>query len=96
MALSNLLSAVTATGAGTTVHFSDETRRKSPQAIVHAIISATATVALQGSINNTDWFTIYSFTTTGAQLVDLPPYVRGNVTAYTSGTVSLVLDFVAR
>jgi hypothetical protein len=95
MALSNLLSAVTATGAGTTFSFSDDTRRKTPQAIVHAIISATATAVLQGSIDGTNWFTIYSFASTSAQLVDLPPQVRGNVTAYTSGTVSMVLDFVA-
>lgn len=96
MALTQLLDAATATGAGTTYHFSDQTRQKSPQAIVHAIISNTATAALQGSINGTDWFTIYSFTSTGAQLIDLPPQVRGNVTAYTSGAVSMVLDFVAR
>jgi hypothetical protein len=96
MALTQLLSAVTATGAGTTYHFGDDARRSSPQAIVHAIISATATATLQGSLDGTNWFTVYAFTSTSAQLVDLAPYMRGNCTAYTSGTVSLLLDYVAR
>jgi hypothetical protein len=96
MALTTLLNAVTASGAGTATSFSDDTRRHSPQAIVHTIISNTATAVLQGSLDGTNWFTVYSFASTSAQLVDLPPNVRGNVTSYTSGTVSMVLDHVAR
>lgn len=92
MAVTTLLSGVSATGAGSSFALSDESRRRAPQAIVQAVISATATVALEGSVNGTNWFSIYSWTSSGGQLVDVPSYVRGNVTAYTSGTVSLLLD----
>lgn len=96
MATTTLLSAVGATGAGTGTAFSDDVRARTASGIVQAIISATATVALEGSVNNSAWFTIISFTASGAQVVDLPPYVRGNVTAFTSGTVTLLLDVVPR
>jgi streptogramin lyase len=92
MAVTTLLSGVSATGAGAAVALSDESRRRAPQAIVQAVISGTATVALEGSLDGTNWFSIYSWTEAGGQLVDVPSQVRGNVTAFTSGTVSLLLD----
>jgi hypothetical protein len=92
MASTTLLNAVTSTGAGSTIALSDDSRRRSPQAIVQAIISATATVAIEGSVDGTNWFSIYSWTASGGQLVNVPSYVRGNCTARTSGTISLLLD----
>ena len=96
MAVTTLLNAVTATGAGASYQFSDQTRQRSPQSIVQAVLTGTATAALEGSLDGTNWFTVYSFTSSGAQLVDLPPRVRGNVTARTSGAITLLVDHVAR
>jgi hypothetical protein len=95
MAVATLLNAVVATGAGTAVQFSDGIRAGSLTAIVQAVLAGTATAVLQGSLNGTDWFTVYSFTASGAQVVELPLNVRGNCTAWTSGAVTLLLDYVA-
>lgn len=96
MPVSTLINAAAATGAGTGYQFADEIRVRSPNAIVQAIITGTGTVALEGSLNGSTWFPVTTFSASGAQVIDLPPRVRGNVTAFTSGTVTLLLDFVPR
>lgn len=80
-----LLNAAEATGAGPVFNPpADATVR------LHATISNTATVKLQGSIDGTTWFDLYTVTATEAFTSDAWPYLRGNVTAYTSGTVTLL------
>lgn len=96
MAVATLLNAVAATGAGTAREYSDDVRVRSAYGMVQAVITGSATVALEGSLNGTNWFPVTSFSASGAQVAELPPRVRGNVTAFTSGTVTLLLDFVAR
>jgi len=82
-----LIDGATETGAGAAHDLRDPF---SPGA-VQAVVSGTATVKLQGSLNGTDWCDIASFTGNDAAEVTALRYVRGNVTAHTSGTVSLIL-----
>lgn len=82
--LTKLIDAAEETGAGAAITLpADATVR------VHAIISGTATVKLQGSIDGTTWFDLYTATATEAFTSESWPYMRGNVTAYTSGTVTV-------
>jgi len=82
-----LLDGAEATGAGDAHDLIDPI---SPGA-VQAVIDGTATVKLQGSLNGSDWTDIATFTGNDAAAVDALRYVRGNVTEYTSGAVSLIL-----
>jgi len=82
-----LLSAVAATGAGTT--YSVENPRRTFQVTGTFV----GTVAVQVSNDGTNWDTLISTTATGAWASDQPwPYVRGNVTAFTSGTITLIMS----
>jgi hypothetical protein len=89
-----LLTAVAATGAGSAVHTGGEPAAKGEDTgIVQAVITGTATVVLEGSLDNTNWVTITSFTASGGSGVLLWPYLRGNVTSRTSGNVTLMLSW---
>lgn len=83
-----LASAVATTGAQTAVAVD-----KGPvERVVQAIVSATGTVAIEGSFDgSTNWVSIYSFTASGAQLVALFPYMRANISANT-GAITVLLD----
>ncbi len=59
--------------------------------IVQAIISVTSTVALQGSLDNSTWFTIKEFTASDASDVALTPFIRAKVTTYGSGSITVML-----
>lgn len=90
MQILKLLNAVAAVGAGTVFPIDEDVASKK---ILQAIITGTATVKLQGSLNNVDWVDVgTAVSVSGYQLVDVFPYMRGNVTAWTSGTVTLLLD----
>lgn len=83
-----LLSAVGATGAGTASAVVDPLK---PRAFV---VSGTfvATVKIQVSMDNSTWFDLSSQTAAAAVESTGPwKYVRGNVTAFTSGTVTLTM-----
>lgn len=81
-----LLNAVSATGAGEIIE---------PYAIkrvFQVIISDTATCKLQASIDGTNWIDLRESTASeGFSTAEPWPYVRGNVSAYTSGTVTLLM-----
>jgi hypothetical protein len=87
-----LLNAVTATGAGTAQPLSEAVRIRRGSGICQCVHTGTATTELQGSLDNTNWFTIVAFSASGAYTVELPSWVRGNVTARTSGAITLLLE----
>ncbi|SDD72069.1 hypothetical protein [Rhodospira trueperi] len=59
--------------------------------VVQSIVGGTATVKLQGSLDGTNWTDVATFTGNDAAEVTALRYMRGNVTAHTSGAVSLIL-----
>ena len=80
-----LLSAVTATGASKAVQVDSG----NPAFLqVNGITSAT--VALQGSIDGTNWSTIGTALTADGLITvaNAPKYLRANCTVYVSGTVT--------
>jgi len=86
MALATLLNAVTATGAS----ISMGTDSNKPAFIqVSGITSATVTV--QGSVDNTTWSTLATALTADGMvtIATPPPYIRANVTVYVSGTITV-------
>jgi hypothetical protein len=87
-----LLDAVTATGAGSVQELSEAVRRGRSTGICQCVHTGTATTELQGSLNNSNWFTVATFSASGAYAVDLPLYVRGNCTARSSGAITLLLE----
>jgi hypothetical protein len=81
-----LLDAVSATGAGATATVFPLHKA------FQVIISATATCELQASLDGTNWITLRSSTASEGYTVEAPwRRLRGNVTAYTSGTVTLLM-----
>lgn len=93
-----LLNAVSAAGAGAAVE-PDNKRGRSPESSVNTSkrtfqISGTfvGTVKVQVSNDNTNWEDLITSTTTGGWESNAAwQYVRGNVTAYTSGSITLVM-----
>ena len=86
MALTTILNAVTATGASISV----ATDSNKP-AFIQVSGLTIGTVAAQGSVDNINWNTIDTALTANGliTLTDPPPYIRANVTAYTSGTITV-------
>lgn len=80
-----LLNAVTATGASRAIGSDGGPLFMQVSGIT------TATVALQGSLDGTTFVTIGSALTADGMitLANAPKYVRANVTAYTSGTITV-------
>ncbi len=81
-----LLSAVGATGAGTAV--TCNVRDK----IAQVFGTFVGTVHLEGSMDGTNFITLGNLTVPG-KIANSEPwkYVRGNVTAWTSGTITMLL-----
>ena len=79
-----LLTAVGATGA------SKEFSPPIKDVTFIATITATATCTIQGSIDGTNWVTVgTALTASGVVNASAPyKYLRANVTAFTSGTVT--------
>jgi len=86
-----LIDAAVATGAGSTHQLPDKSYN-GRKAHVQAILAGTATVVLQGSLDGTNWYNMDSFAADEIAEHVLPPYVRGNVTAWTSGAVTLQIQ----
>lgn len=80
-----LLSAVTATGASKAVQVDSGL-----PAFLQVNGITTATVALQGSLDGTNWSTIGTALTADGivTVATAPKYLRANCTAYTSGTIT--------
>ena len=81
-----LLSAVTATGASTAVQAD-----AGQPAFLQVTGITTATVAFQGSLDGTTYATIGTALTADGivTIANAPKYLRANVTAYTSGTITV-------
>ena len=80
-----LLSAVGATGASKAVQAD-----AGQPAILHVTGITTATVALQGSLDGTTFSTVGTALTVDGfvTLANAPKYLRANVTAWTSGSIT--------
>lgn len=84
-----LLDGVSAAGAGAGMSpFTQGIPRGN--ASVSITISDTATVAVEAKIDGT-WTSLGSWSSTGIASVPCWPEMRGNVTSYTAGTVTLTL-----
>jgi hypothetical protein len=80
-----LLSAVTATGASTSVQIDGG------QPVFMQVSGVTsATVVLQGSLDGTNWSTLGTALTADGMVTvaNAPKYVRANCTVYVSGTIT--------
>ena len=84
-AAKTLLSAVTATGASTAIQCDG-----GAPAFLQVNGITTATVAFQGSLDGTNWYTLGSALTADGivTVANAPRYLRANCTAYTSGTIT--------
>lgn len=80
-----LLSAVTATGASRVVQCD-----AGAPAFLQVNGITTATVAFQGSLDGSNWYTLGSALTADGivTVANAPKYLRANCTAYTSGTIT--------
>lgn len=85
-----LLSAVTSTGAGSGVPFQSEGAR----VYVYSAAGSSATVLIQGSLDNSVWFTLATVTNPAASPAGEVwkggawPFIRANVSARASGTIT--------
>ena len=86
MTTSTLLSAVTATGASNSVG----TDSNKP-AFIQVSGITSATVAAQGSVDNSTWATIGTALTADGliTITNPPPFIRANVTVYVTGTITV-------
>lgn len=84
--IATLLNAVAATGAGSTF------QPLGRNCTFELIISNTATVKLQVSFDGSTWLDLPASSVSATALLSIGewyPYVRANVTAWTSGTVTV-------
>jgi hypothetical protein len=90
MALATLLSGVAATGASLGI-------RTDGAAPAHVQVSGitVGTVAVQGSVDGTTWATVSTALTADGivTLTSPPPYIRANVTAFTSGSITVKIYY---
>ena len=94
-----LLEAATSTGAGTTA-LPRATGVPKPNGLIQVILNSgtSASVDIEGSLDNTNWTTIYSVDLASGGVesdlreVYLPPYIRGNVTAISGASVTANLS----
>lgn len=83
-----LLSAVVATGAGPSYEL------PAASTVFQVAGITTATVVIQGSLDGTNWVALNSFTADGGYALTSPwKYVRANVTAWTSGTITVTMGW---
>lgn len=89
MTTTTLLSAVGTTGASKSVGSDGLT-----PAHVQITGITVGTVAIQGSVDNTSWATIGTALTADAlvTLTTPPPHIRVNVTAFTSGSITVKIS----
>lgn len=90
MALVTLLSGVGSTGASPSIRTDGLTP-------AHVQISGITlgTVAVQGSVDGSTWATLSTALTADGiiTLSDPTPYVRANVTAFTSGSITVKISY---
>ena len=93
--LTTLLDAVTATGPGASLDLSVDPRY---QGGAHSFVVSgtfTGTVVIEGSVDGTTWYSLGTFTDGGGLLERDGVYalLRGNVTALTSGSITLKVRY---
>jgi hypothetical protein len=83
-----LLDALEETGAGDAVEMSALNK------VAQVFGTFVGTVHLEGSNDNINWVSLGSLTAAG-KIANTEPwrYIRGNVSAYTSGAISLILGW---
>lgn len=81
----SLLANKTATATGTAVHVKVPVGKENVPVVIRGI--TTATVNVEGSLDGTNWVQLLSKTADFAGVVPAFPYLRGKITAYTSGTI---------
>lgn len=84
-----LVDGQSATGVGSA--FELVPRSPATESVAQIVIADTATAAVQGSHDGTNWYDLLSSSSSTGQAVTLPRFVRGNVTAHTAGTVSVFI-----
>jgi len=89
MTTTTLLSSATSTGASKSVGSDGIT-----PAHVQITGITLGTVAIQGSVDNSNWATIGAALTADAlvTLTNPPPHIRVNVTAFTSGSITVKIS----
>ncbi len=95
MAVKTLIDGQEETGASDAIGM-EEARSQSMTGIVQAIVADTATVKLEGSLDGSNWYDIKSFSSSGVDTFTIPPFLRGNVSAWTSGATTLKIDVPPR
>ena len=85
-ALLQLLSAKAATGAGASFHIDVPLGKDDLPVEIYGTF--VGTVSIDGSIDGTNWVSLLSKTAPFTGTVLAMPYLRGNVTAYTSGAIN--------
>lgn len=75
----------TVPAAGNGIH-----RRERSEGIVQVVISAAATVVIQGSNDGTNWTTIDTFTASGGKIIAIFAQTRAVISGNT-GTVTVTL-----
>ena len=88
-----LLNAAAATGAGSTVEPAldpDEQYQNLPVQVTGTFVG---TVAVEVSLDGVTWYAFTSKTAVEAFTIPFFPFVRGNVTAFTSGAITVKLGY---
>ena len=112
----SLLSAATATGAGSSTALGDFSPSGTTLGILSnftvqatmggGVVATAVTVALEGSIDNSNWFSLASHAFTAAEITaeaamfhvvnKAVPFIRGNLTTLTGGTnPTITMDAIA-
>ncbi len=94
--LTTLLDAVAATGPGASLDLSVDPRYQGGAHSFAVTGTFVGTVAIEGSVDGgTTWYTLGTFTDGGGLLERSGVYshLRGNVTAWTSGTITLQVRY---
>lgn len=103
MSVQTLLNAVSSSGAGSSISTARNRNRKELNGVAQVIATDSnsppdidGTCVLQGSVDDSNWFDVYSFdfdeasaSTGDAVSFDVPEYLRGNMTTYASGSFTL-------
>ena len=81
----SLFASKTATFTGTAIKTVVPEGKQEVPVVIRGI--TTATVSVDGSLDGTNWVSLISKTADFAGTVPAFPFMRGRVTAYTSGTI---------
>lgn len=81
----SLLANKTATATGAAVAIDVPAGKENIPVVIRGI--TTATVLIEGSLDGTNWVQLLSKTADFAGVVTAFPFMRGHISAYTSGTI---------